>query len=335
MVNIAVIGAGGWGKNLVRNFGEMETARLHTVCDLDKARLEEVRAKYPATQVSHDYDAVLHNPNIEAVVIATNAPTHYSLAKKALLAGKHTYVEKPLTLDPAQAEELIEIADKAHKKLMVGHLMIYHPAIVRLKELIDEGALGEVYYIYCQRLNLGIVRKDENSWWSLAPHDISIALFLLGEAPVDISARGQCYLQQKVEDTVFANLFFLKKKMVQIHVSWLDPNKMRRVTVVGSKGMVVFDDVEPTEKLRIYDKTAEVSFDYASYGDSITLRSGDISIPVIRMAEPLKLECGHFVECIASDTAPRTGGKDGLDVVRVLTAGQRSIEKRGAPVPIH
>jgi len=334
MLNVATVGAGAWGKNLVRNFAELAGAKLHTCCDLDEKKLQDVKARYPDTRVTTDYDTVVSDDEIDAVVIATNAPAHYKMAKQALEAGKHTYVEKPLTLVPSDAEDLVATAERAGVKLMVGHLLIHHPAVVKLREMIQAGELGEIYYLYSQRVNLGIVRKDENAWWSLAPHDISIALHLFGAEPIDVSVRGECWLQEGIEDTVFGNLRFGDKKMAQIHVSWLDPNKMRKVTVVGSKKMVVFDDVDPVEKLRVYDKGVDVSMEYQSYGDYITLRSGDIVIPKISMSEPLKIECQHFIDCIERDETPVTDGRDGLRVVRVLAAGQESLKQAGAPVAL-
>jgi len=334
MINVAVVGAGAWGKNLVRNFAETNKARLAYCCDLDEEKLRRIKHRYPDVRVTDSFEEVLGDGSIDAVVIATNAPFHYEMAKQSLLSGKHTYVEKPLTLESRQAEELVRLSEEKNLKLMVGHLMLHHPAVIRLKEIIDSGELGDIYYIYAQRLNLGIVRKDENAWWSLAPHDISMALYLFNDDPVDVSARGECWLQGGIEDTVFANLRFPNRKMAQIHVSWLDPNKVRRLTVVGSKKMVVFDDVEPAEKLRIYDKGADVNLEYHSYGDYITLRSGDILIPRISMTEPLKIECEHFIDCIERDEKPRTDGRDGLRVVRVLEAGSKSLAENGTPIAL-
>jgi predicted dehydrogenase len=214
---------------------------------------------------------------------------------------------------------------------MVGHLLLYHPAVARLKRLVEEGELGGIYYMYTQRLNLGVVRASENAWWSLAPHDISVINHLFGASPVRVSAQGQCYLQKDIEDVVFATLYFADGRMAQVHTSWLDPHKMRRMTIVGSSKMVTFDDMEASEKLKIYDKGASHDRPVNSYADVITLREGDIHIPYISNAEPLKLECQHFIDCVTSGKRPLSDGRNGLEVVRVLEAGQRSIKSGGRP----
>lgn len=322
-VNIACVGVGYWGKNLVRNFYDLPGADLRVCCDLNQDLLDRITEQYPGVKVTQDYGEVLASPDIDGVVIASPAKVHYDLARRALEAGKHVYVEKPLTLRADHAEALCELAESRGLTLMVGHLMEYHPAVEKLKALIDSGELGEVRYIYAQRLNLGIVRQDENAFWSLAPHDISIVLYLLGEEPVTCEARGGAYLQEGLEDVVFCNLTFANGKMANIHVSWLDPHRVRRVTVVGSDKMAVFDDTEATEKIRIYDKGVDYG-DYQSYGDALSLRAGDIVIPRIDMAEPLKIECEHFLDCIRRGQTPRSDGRDGLRVVRVLEAAEKA-----------
>ena len=332
-INIACIGAGYWGKNLVRNFYGLPGCRLKTCCDLNPKILNAIPAQYPGVAVTSDIDQVLADPGIDAVVIASPAIQHYAMAKKALLSGKHTYVEKPLTLDVKEAEDLCQISESRGLTLMVGHLMEYHPGVEKLKTLIDSGELGDIYYLYAQRINLGIIRKDENALWSLAPHDISIALYLLGEEPDGVSARGECYLQPGIEDVVFCTLHFPSRAMANIQVSWLDPHKVRKVTVVGSKKMAVFDDVEATEKIRIYDRGVNGA-GYASYGDALTLRFGDINIPSLRMTEPLKTECEHFLASIREGKPPRSDGRDGLRVVRVLDAAQKSLKNSGHTVPL-
>jgi predicted dehydrogenase len=223
------------------------------------------------------------------------------------------------------------LAERLSLKLMVGHLLLYHPAVTKLKSLIDSGELGDIYYMYTQRLNLGVVRSNENAWWSLAPHDVSVINHLFSAAPARVSAQGQCYLQKGIEDVVFATLYFADGRLAQVHTSWLDPHKMRRMTIVGSQKMVTFDDMEPSEKVWIYDKGATANLSYSSYGELITLRQGDIYIPKLDATEPLKLECQHFVDCVVNDAAVRTGGRDGAAVVKVLEAGQRSIEAGGRP----
>ena len=332
-VKIACVGAGYWGKNLVRVFHDLPDVHLGQVCDADPNIRAAVQQQYPDIETGADYDRLLADESLDAVVLAVPAAHHFALAQQALEQGKHVYVEKPMTLNSAHAERLVELAAERDRILMVGHLLEYHPAVQMLRRLIEGGDLGDLYYLYAQRVNLGIVRQDENALWSLAPHDISVILHLLDQEPDAVSARGECYLQPDIEDVVFANLHFADGKMAQLQLSWLDPHRIRRLTVVGSRKMVVFDDVESTEKVRIYDKSAERP-EYDSYGDSISLRFGDVVIPRLEMAEPLKLECQHFAECVRSGQTPVSDGRDGLRVVRVLEAAQASLRQKGAPVEV-
>lgn len=334
MVEVAVVGIGGWGKNLARNYAQIPEANLRYVCDLDQAKLDQAARQYPGTRLTRNFKELLEDRELQAVVIATTAPGHYPLCKQALLAGKDVYVEKPFVLDVAEAEELIRIGEEQQRIIMVGHLLEYHPVVNRLRDMIRNGELGQVYYIYAQRLNLGTVRGDENALWNFAPHDISSILYMLGQEPTDVSARGQCYLQKDIEDVVFLSLNFADKAMAHIQVSWLDPHKTRKITIVGNRKMAVFDDLEATEKLRIYDKGAQVSTDYDSFAEYIGLRFGDILVPYIKMTEPLRLECLHFLECVKKRRKPVSDGYDGLRVVRVLDAAQRSLKANGAPVRI-
>ncbi len=332
-LTIACVGAGYWGKNLVRVFHDLPRTRLKLVCDLDSSARKAVLRQYHDVEVTAEYERALQDAEVEAIVLAVPAACHFQTGKQALEAGKHLYVEKPLTLSAAEAAELVELAARRDRILMVGHLLEYHPAVEMLKGLIEQGKLGDIYYLYSQRVNLGIVRKDENALWSLAPHDIAVILHLLEQAPDTVSARGECYLQQGIEDAVFVNLHFGDGKMAQLQLSWLDPHKIRKLTIVGSRKMAVFDDMESAEKVRIYDKAAEQG-SYESYGDAITLRFGDVVIPHVNMVEPLKLECQHFVQCVRERKVPRSDGRDGLRVVRVLEAAQRSLQQNGAPVGV-
>jgi predicted dehydrogenase len=332
-VTLACVGAGYWGKNLVRIFDGLSGVRLKWVCDASEKVQAGMRQQYGDVEVTGELEQVLNDEEVEGVVLAVPAVGHFGAARQVLEADKHVYVEKPLTLSAAEAEELVALADQQGKVLMVGHLMVYHPAVQMLKGMVERGELGEIYYLYAQRVNLGIVRKDENALWSLAPHDISILLHLLDQEPDSVSARGECYLQEGIEDVVFASLHFADGKMAQVQVSWLDPHKVRKLTVVGSRKMAVFDDVESAEKVRVYDKAAEKA-EYESYGDAITLRFGDVVIPHVDMVEPLKVECQHFVECMKEGKTPRSDGRDGLRVVRVLEAAQRSLMLDGAPVAL-
>lgn len=334
MTQVAVVGVGGWGKNLARNYSQIPECVLKYICDLDEKKLEQLRLQLPGVVLTTCFDDLLADPELQAIIIATTASTHYTLCQAALRAGKDVYVEKPFVLSVAQAEELICIAEQEGRILMVGHLLEYHPVIHRLKQLIESKELGDVFYIYNQRVNLGVVRGDENALWSFAPHDISSILYLLGKEPSDVTARGQSYLQRGIEDVVFLTLNFSDKSMAHVHVSWLDPHKIRKITVVGSKKMAVFDDLESTEKLRIYDKSAEQNTDYNTFAEYVTLRFGDITIPHLKIDEPLRLECQHFLECVRERKQPQSDGRDGLRVVKVLDAAQRSLLKNGAPIPI-
>jgi predicted dehydrogenase len=332
MITLGQVGLGYWGPNLLRNFQTLPGARTKAVCDLDGAVLARAKEQYPHLIFTTEYGDLLRDPEIEAVIVASSAATHYALARAALEAGKHVFVEKPIALQPDDAETLIELADDGDLTLMVGHLLLYHPAVTHLKELLDNGSLGEVYYLYTERRNLGKVRHDENAMWSLAPHDISVVLYLLGEMPATVAAQGQSYLQPGIEDTVFLTLRFADGRMAHSHVSWLDPHKVRRFTVVGSRRMAVFDDVEPAEKLRIYDKGVDRTPEYNSYGDALTLRFGDIYVPHIEMREPLRLECQHFLDCIERHRRPLSDGNNGLEVLRVLDALQTSLNREGGLV---
>lgn len=334
MIEIAIAGVGGWGKNLARNYFQNPHCRLKTICDLDEKKLRQMQAQFPGTVVTTCFDDLLEDPDLQGIVIATTAPSHFPLCKAALLAGKDVYVEKPFTLAVEEAEELIRLSEEKDRVLMVGHLLEYHPVVNKLKQMIISGELGDIYYIYNQRVNLGTIRADENALWNFAPHDISSILYLLGQAPTDVSARGQCYLQEGVEDVVFLTLNFGGKYMAHVHVSWLDPHKIRKMTIVGSKKMAVFDDVEGTEKLRIYDKGATANPDYNSFAEYITLRFGDITIPHLKISEPLQLECAHFLECVRDRKKPVSDGWDGLRVIKVLDAAQRSLQSNGVPVQL-
>ncbi|MHC4234285.1 MAG: Gfo/Idh/MocA family protein, partial [Planctomycetota bacterium] len=256
------------------------------------------------------------------------------LAARALEAGKHVFVEKPLCLRAREAEQLVALAGTHGRKLMVGHLLLYHPCVERLAQMIQRQSLGSVYYMYTQRVNLGVVRRDENAWWSLAPHDISVVCHLFGDQPVTVNATGRCYLQDGVEDAVFATLGFGDGRIAHVHVSWLDPHKIRKMTVVGSERMVTFDDMEAAEKVRVDDKGADVKSDYASFAQSVAIRSGDITIPRIKTAEPLQLEAQHFVDCVLDDLSVRTDGADGVRTVRVLEAGEESLRRSGQAVEV-
>ncbi len=338
MVNVAIIGCGHWGANLIRNFAKVSEARLHALCDLRVERLEAFRPLYNPLETTEDYHSILEDPAIEAVVIATPASSHYQLAKESLLADKHVFVEKPLALRVSECEDLIATAETQRRVLMVGHVFRYNAAVWKLKEYIQSGELGEIHYIYSNRLNLGRVRNDLNAMWNFAPHDLSILLYLLEKEPGRVSARGFSYLQNAIEDVVFMILDFPGKIGAHVHISWLDPSKVRRMTVVGSRKMAIYDDVSLEAKIRIYDKGIKKVNNHSSLalsdygGFQLQVRSGDIYIPKIDFVEPLYTECSHFIECIREGKKPLTDGGEGLIVVRILEAAQLSMEEGGVPV---
>jgi predicted dehydrogenase len=331
MINIAVVGAGAWGKNHIRVFSEIPNVRLKYICDHDPSKLSPLKKTYPQSKTVEDLNPVLLDPEVRGVVVASSALSHSSLSKRILLADKDVLVEKPMALTLKDAEEMLEIAEKRGRILMVGHLLIYHPVVDRLKEMVASGELGKIYYIYTQRVNLGVIRQDENALLSFAPHDLSVILHLLQEQPVVVSAHGESYIQNGIEDVVFLSLRFSDGKMANIQLSWLDPHKLRKITIVGSKKMVVFDDMEASEKLKIYDRGVE-SPSYDTYGEYLSLRFGDITIPSIKMVEPLRAEAEHFIQCIELKKEPKTGGQDGLKVVKLLIAAQQSLKEKGVPV---
>ncbi|MFQ5849165.1 MAG: Gfo/Idh/MocA family protein [Candidatus Binatia bacterium] len=334
MVTVGVIGAGYWGPNLVRNLASLSRCRLKVVCDKDWQTLDRLRPLYPQLCFSLDWREALSAPEIEAVVIAVPTSSHYEIAMEALKGDKDVFVEKPLASTVAQAKELYAEAGKRGRVLMVGHLMLYHPAIVWLREVIQRGELGDILYLYFRRVNLGKIRKNENALQSFAPHDISAALYLLDSEPTEVWASGEAYIQPEVEDVVFLTVGFPSKVMAHIHVSWLDPHKRRELTVVGSKKMAVFDDTSATEPVRVYDKGVLEPGTYVSYGDSLGVRVGDIWVPRIEMQEPLRLECLHFLDCVENRSRPLTDGLHGIQVVRVLEMAQISLKKKGVPVSL-
>jgi len=332
-VRVALVGYGYWGPNLARNFHELESADLVWVCDLNTEVLPCVQRRFPTARVTADVEDILAS-DAEAVAIATPARTHYGLARAALQAGKHVFVEKPLAMSSAEAQDLIALAEAKGRVLMAGHVFEYNAAVRAVKQLLDQGALGELYYVYSTRVNLGRVQSDINALWSIAPHDISILLYLLDQMPVEVSARGGTYLNGTVEDVVFVDLRFPNGVLAHVHASWLDPSKVRQMTLVGSQRMVVYDDVASEGKVKVYDKGVYRK-QAGVYGEfQYKVHSGDIHIPRIQLVEPLRVELQHFVECVRSGTTPLTDGHNGLRVVRVLEAAQQSLESAGIPVEV-
>jgi predicted dehydrogenase len=328
-LRVAVVGLGYWGSNLARNLDAMPGCELAWCCDTGAGRREAARVSFPASRFTSDLDEVLADDSIAAVAVATPVPTHAALAELALGAGKHCFVEKPLACDVASAERVVALAAERGLTLMVGHLLAYHPALVALRELCEAGELGDIRYAYSQRLNLGRLRADENALWSLGAHDVSAILALTGDLPAQVSARGESYVREGVEDVVFAHLAFPGGLAAHIHVSWLDPRKERRLTVVGSQRMATFDDMEAERTLTVYDKGFDP--DAATAGDYVA-RSGEQRSPAISRREPLRIELEHFLECLRSGAPPRTGGPEGLRVVQVLEALQESLDAGGEAV---
>jgi predicted dehydrogenase len=320
---IGVAGLGYWGPNLARNFDEL--GALGALCDLDAGLRDRYAARYPKARVHSSFADLLADDAVDGVVVATPVPTHYALAKQALEAGKHVLVEKPPAMRAAEIDELVALAAARDLVLMPGHLLLYHPAVRKLKELIDGGELGEVLCVYGNRQNLGIVRTNENALWSLGVHDLSVILYLLDEEPEDAVAHGRDFLTEGVEDVVFCYLRFPSGKIAHMHLSWLDPHKMRRMTVVGREKMVVFDDMELERKVTVYEKSPWKRAE--SYGEWQT-RSGDIYIPKIATDEPLKLECQEFLRLIAGEGDRRKVAEDGARVVRALDRLTESLRER-------
>lgn len=324
MCKVAVIGSGYWGKNLVRNFNEL--GALHTICDNNIKTLRNFQEKYPDKNFQTSYEAVLNNSAIDGVVIATPAETHYDLAKNALLAGKHVYVEKPLALNVDEAEALHELANQTGLNLMVGHILLYHPAIIKLKEIIDSGELGRINYIYSNRLNLGKIRSEENILWSFAPHDISVILHLLNEMPYQVAAHGGNYLNENIADVTMTMLSFKSGVKGHIFVSWLHPDKEQKLVIVGSKKMAIFNDTLKEGKLQIHDK----GVDWVNR-QPVPRKNDATAIP-IDTYEPLKAECAHFLSSIELKQTPKTDGKNGIEVLKVLNACEDSLNSHGMPV---
>jgi len=334
---VAVVGSGSWGFNHVRTFNNLNTCELIGVSDLNDNNLIRVRGQFPKLKTSKEYTDFTRSNDIDAIVVPSSAETHYEIAKEALVHGKHCLVEKPITLDIDEAQELVNLAKQKDLILMVGHLLLYHGAVDFLKKLVDEKKIGDMLYLYSQRVNLGKVRSNENALWSFAPHDISIMLYLIDSKPIRVSATGQSFLQKKnnIHDVVFFTIYFENGTIATGQVSWLDPHKIRKFTIVGTKKMITFDDMEVREKIRIYDKGVDgwdVSYD--SYAESMSIHDGDISIPKVVLTEPLKREDSHFIECIIDKKKPLTDGQNGLDVLKVLVAAQKSLDNYGKPEDI-
>lgn len=333
MIRVGVVGFGYWGPNFARVFQSLPDCELIGIVDRRPEALLGAARMHPRTPLFTSVEELLR-AGVDAAIVATPASTHAAIAGGLLEAGVDVLVEKPLALSTADGLRLAEKAEKGRRVLMVGHLLEYHPGLVAFREFVRSGDLGDLYYLYATRVNLGKVRAAESALWDLAPHDVSIIRFLTDAKPISVSAQGGTYLRRGLEDVVFATINFEGGVVANLHVSWLDPHKVRRVTVVGSRRMAVFDDMEPTEKIRIIDKGIDTTEHYESFADAMQERIGDIRIPPVPLGEPLKIEAAHFLECVRDRKTPRTDVKSGLRTLEVLEAAERSIHEGGAAVPV-
>lgn len=336
MLNIAVVGCGYWGPNLVRNFNSLSDCEVKLLCDVNADRLAHLKTLYPQVETTSEFDHVVKNEDIDAVAIATPVHFHFEMAKKTLQAGKHTFVEKPMACSTKECEELIDSAQKKNLTLMVGHTFIYSPCVRKIKDIINHGDLGEIQYVSSRRLNLGLFQKDINVVWDLAPHDIAIILYILNEDPTGVNCQGKAHIAKEVEDVTNLTLTFVNGVIAIIQSSWLDPNKVREMTFVGKKKMLLYDDTEPLEKIKIYDKRVETLPHYDTFAEfQYAYHYGDMYSPYIKQEEPLKTECQHFLDCIKSGAKPESSGLEGLKVVQILEAATQSLKNGGSLVSVN
>ncbi len=336
MLNIAVVGCGYWGPNIIRNFGSLSDCKVKYICDINTDRLVHIKKLNPGVTTTSNFDEIINDTEVDAVVIATPVCLHFEMARKCLQAGKHTLIEKPMTNSVQQCEELLELAESRKLILMVGHTFIYSTPVRVIKEMIASKELGEIQYISSRRLNLGLFQKDINVAWDLAPHDISIILYVLEETPLSVNCQGKSHLTEGIEDVTNMTLNFSNGAFATIQSSWLDPNKVREMMFVGKKKMLVYDDVEPTDKIKIYDKRVEIPPHYDTFAEfQYSYHYGGMYAPFLKMVEPLKAECEHFLNCIITGTKPESSGMEGLKVVQVLEAATMSLKNGGGRVEIN
>lgn len=334
MLNVAVVGCGYWGPNLIRNLSHLPECRVAAICDSDQKRLGEVGALYPQANTTSDFGELVNDDALDAIVVATPVRFHYDMAVKSLGAGKHTFIEKPMASSTEQCRELVDLAQGNNLVLMVGHTFLYSTPVIRIKEIISSGDLGEIQYISARRLNLGLFQQDINVAWDLAPHDISIILHIMDEKPTAVNCQGKAHVNPDIEDVTSMTLDF-DRGFAMVQSSWLDPNKIRQITFVGTKKMLVYDDLEPLEKIKIYDKRVEVPPHYQTFGEfQYAYHYGDMYAPYLRMVEPLKVECQHFLDCIRDGKHPISGGQEGLEVVEILEASSKSLALGGKAVSL-
>jgi predicted dehydrogenase len=339
-ISIGIVGAGYWGPNLIRSFSEIQGCEVRYVCDMRQDLLAKLSNRFRQIKITPRYEDLLRDQDLDGIVIATPAATHAELAMQAVSAGKHVLVEKPLAHDVDAGEKLVRLADEQKRILMVGHTFEYNPAVRKLRGIIHEPSFGDVVYLYSRRVNLGVLRQDVNALWNLAPHDVSIILYLFEESPQYVSAQGLAHIRKGIEDVAFMYLEFPSGRIAHVHVSWLDPSKMRTMTVIGSRRMVIYDDVDPEARLKIYDRGFEVEpvmsgIDHADPSSYVyRVRSGDMIAPYIEWKEPLMIECRHFVEVIRQGGVPLTDGHNGLRVVRILAAATTSMRENGRRIEL-
>jgi predicted dehydrogenase len=332
-ISVGVVGCGYWGPNLMRNLRSLPDCRLAVMCDLNEERIRHLRSLYPEVEGETDFNKLVNRADLDAVVIATSVRLHYPMAKAALLAGKHTLIEKPMAASTAECEELIEIAESKGLVLMVGHTFLYSAAVRKIKEIVDNRDIGDLRYISARRLNLGLFQKDINVAWDLAPHDISIILHIMQESPQSVNCRGNAHITSGIEDVTSMSLQFSKERSAIIHSSWHDPRKVREMTIVGSKRMIVYDDIAPQEKIKVFDVRVERPPHYDTFAEfHYAYHYGDTYCPYIKQDEPLKTECQHFIQCIHEGLVPLTSGRAGLEVVKILEASSASLRKSGGPI---
>jgi predicted dehydrogenase len=330
MVNIGIVGAGYWGPNLIRNFRALSDSNVVKICDRDEERLKHMKTICSSVDITQNYEDLVHDENIDAIVIATPVFTHHKLAKMSLEAGKHTFIEKPMASSVEECRELNEIADANSLVLMVGHTFVYTATVRKIKEIIDSGDIGDVLYIKSQRLNLGLFQKDINVTWDLAPHDISIILYLLDRQPVAINCQGKAHINPKIEDVTSLMLDFNDNIFAVVQSSWLDPRKIREFTIVGSKKMIVYDDTEPLYKIKIFDKHVTIPQHYDTFGEfQYAYHYGDVYIPYYKQVEPLRVECQQFLDSITKGVPSPSNGKIGMEIVKILEASTESLKAEG------
>lgn len=334
-INIAVVGCGYWGPNLIRNFRSIPTCQVRQMCDINDERLQHLRSLYPGVECEGSFERIVHNPDVDAVVIATSVRQHFPMAKACLMAGKHVLVEKPMAASTVECEELIALAERKSLVLMVGHTFLYSAPVRKIKEIVDHRDIGELRYISSRRLNLGLFQKDINVAWDLAPHDISIILYIMQELPYSVNCRGGAHVTTGIEDVTSMSLHFSKERSAIVHSSWHDPRKVREMTIVGSTRMIVYDDIAAQEKIKIHDVRVERPPHYDTFAEfHYAYHYGDTYSPFIKQDEPLKTECNHFIDCIRDGAVPLTDGYNGLEVVRILEAASASLRNDGAPVDL-